>query len=645
MKDSKMLQKKEYGRILHRIIFLIFVILPLLLLPGRMADLKFWKLLREQRLEECVSFRYEGNRQIFSYTPEKDGGNADAMGYVLLPSFADPGAVMVETCASRAEFEYGGQVISVSRGKACRCCFEEQVPYTVHFYDHRGKEAGTKQITFLKSENLPALYINTETGSMERLDADKTYKESASAELVGADGHVLYRNELKNISGRGNHTFQFEKKSYQIKLEDPEDLLGMGRSDTWILLCNVYDRSYIRNKLTYDMALEAGMPGSPESEYIDVYFNGIYNGMYLLCEKVQIGENRLELADLEQQNRTLNGGGLDEAYRFLSEDEKRKGTALLYNPEDITGGYLIEHDYGPKYQEVLSGFITEGGEHFALKSPQHASQEEVAYIADRMQAIERAIMSEDGRDPDTGEHFSEYLDLESWADKYLVEEITYNNGGGLTSSYFYKPQDSVSTRIFGGPVWDYDKAYARVLGSDANVRNLGFLMQHLGENTHWFSYLYQHEEFVQTVKKEYREKFSGLLPVMAEKRAQEYLDWIEASAVLDQARFAHVYQEYEGETDYRAEAERVTGFILERKQFLDEVWLGDAPLRLVHFLNAQGEEWHRYGVIAGERMGELPWEEDMDGLSFSHWEIQGSETPCTGYTVVREDMTLVGVWE
>lgn len=632
------LHKKGYGLILCGAAIFIFVLLPLLFLQRGLADLKFKVLLEEGRLEECVTFRYGGNRQVRCFTSEAALANGDDRGYVFLPSFADLDALQVETSAFRVEFVREGEVISISRKEETLCSFEEQVPYSVHFYDRRGREAGVKTMIFLKSASLPTLYVNTETGSMEKLDADKTYKEGASAELVGPDGRVLFQNELKNISGRGNHTFMFEKKSYQINLESPKDFLGMGASDTWILLCNVFDRSYIRNKLTYDMALEAGMPGSPRSEYIDVYFNGVYHGMYLLCEKVEIGENRLELADLGEQNRLLNGP-LDKAYRFANEDNSRKGVELLRNPEDITGGYLVEHDYGPKYQEVISGFITESGEHFAVKSPKYASREQVDYIAERMQAIETAIMAEDGCDPDTGAHFSEYLDLESWADKYLVEEITRNNGGGLTSSYFYKPRDSVSTRVFGGPVWDYDKAYGRVGGNDAEPRLLSFLMQHIGENTHWFSYLYQQEEFVEAVKNEYEKKFSAYLTVMAEEKAEEYLDRISASAVLDEARFLYVYMDYGGEMDFRAEAERVTDFIRERKQFLDEVWLNDAPVCQVSFLDKRGEELYRLGVIQGETVYELPEEHE----SFVGWKI--GEELLTGPLTVTEDLTVSGVWE
>lgn len=67
---------------------------------------------------------------------------------------------------------------------------------------------------------------------------------------------------------------------------------------------------------------------------------------------------------------------LDEAYRYITENEKQKGVDLAVNPEDITGGYLIEHDYSQKYAAEISGFVTDGGEQYVIKSPLHASRQE-----------------------------------------------------------------------------------------------------------------------------------------------------------------------------------------------------------------------------------------------------------------------------
>ena len=159
-------------------------------------------------------------------------------------------------------------------------------------------------------------------------------------------------------------------------------------------------------------------------------------------------------------------------------------------------------------------------------------------IGGRMQEIEDAIKAEDGYNPVTGKYYAEYIDLESWADKYLVEEITRNNGGGSTRTVHavynypvkrefpgFHPASDIHIRNAPGrvlrKVWDYDKGYGNASGYNKNTRDLAFLTLHM-DYTSWFYYLYQHEDFVEMVKKEYREKFSDYLTVMAVEKADEY---------------------------------------------------------------------------------------------------------------------------
>lgn len=629
-------------KLMRWLLVLATAVVPLFFLPKWFADMKIVELLSKNIIESSMTFTYTGNREIKCYNENPD--NVEGMSYVFLPSYADMTQIGVEVIADRVDFAGGEEAITVRAGEYAVCSFEAGIPYQVHFYNAAGKEIGSEAVTFLKSGKLPTMYVTTQTGSMEKLDADKKYKEKGFMELLDETGEVIFSDDLRSISGRGNQTFTYEKKSYQLNLKTPADFMEMGTSDTWILLCNVYDPAYIRNKLTYEMALQAGMSGSPKSEYIDVYFNGSYAGMYQLCEKVEIGENRLEIADLEAQNRALNGEKLDYADTFISEDGRRKGIKLMRNPKDITGGYLIEHDYGEKFAEVTSGFITAMNETFALKNPGHASEEEVAYIGKLMQEIEDAIKSEDGYHPVTGKHYTQYIDLESWADKYLVEEITRNNGGGSTSSYFYKPQDAISTKVYGGPVWDYDKGYGNASSFNKNTRDLGFLTLHV-DYTSWFYYLYQHEDFVEMVKKEYRKKFADYLSEMTEVKADEYLEQIEEAAAPDRARFAHVYRGFGEEAlDYKMQAEAVKQFIRERKAFLDEVWLEDAVIYMVHMKDEDGNGNRCFGVKEGECIRELPAEE-QEGRIFLGWTIEGTQEVLTPQMPIMEEVTVYAAWE
>lgn len=615
---------------------LLFALIPLFLSPRAFEHLEVANLVRTRDICNSITFHYGDHRTITTYNDSPTG-----IRYVLLPSFANMQDIGVEVKTDQVVFTTSREEFTIRKNEYSACSFEPEIEYHVSFQNQSGKELATDTIVFLKSDKLPTLYVTTETGTMEKLDADKTYSEGGFYELIQVDGSVLSADSLTSISARGNQTFLYEKKSYQIDLKHPVDLLDMGESDTWILLSNVYDPSYIRNKLTYDMALQAGMEGSPHSEYIDVYFNGNYAGMYLLTEKVEFAENRLEYADLESANLAVNKGGLGKMPIYSLEGDTIKALYIPNNPIDITGGYLIEHDYGYKFEAVKSGFTTKLGEQFVLKNPEHASVKEIQYIHSLMQEIEDAIMSPDGINPNTGKHYTEYIDIDSWADKYLVEEICRNNGGGTTSSYFYKPSDSINTKVFGGPVWDYDKAYGNYHNYNKNTRDLAFMTLH-EHYSNWFYYLYQHEEFVTQVKTNYNKKFSKYLEEMATNKIDEYSSQIFASAKLDNARFSHLYAE--NEQEYIVLAEYIRHYILNRKDFLDEVWIDDVPITLIHFKYEWENGNRTIGVINGENIQEFP-NIYVEGQELSHWKVEGTNIPYTKDTPVTEEITLVPVWK
>lgn len=145
---------------------------------------------------------------------------------------------------------------------------------------------------------------------------------------------------------------------------------------------------------------------------------------------------------------------------------------------------------------------------------------------------------------------------------------------------------------------------------------------------------------MEAVKREYREKFSDYLALMADQKADEYLERIEAAAVLDRARFAHVYSGYGASAmDYRAQAGYVKEFIRERKAFLDEIWLQDAPVYMVHFQDENGEGNRCLGVRAGECIQRLP-EGRMDAAEFGGWVITDTGRMLTTQTPVTREITV-----
>lgn len=172
------------------------------------------------------------------------------------------------------------------------------------------KKSETK-IHIRKSAAIPSMFISTSSGSMEDIHADKEHKEKGEMLLIHEDGTQDYKGALKHIKGRGNVTWEYNKRPYNIKLDQSADLLGMGKAKGWCLLANYLDTSLLRNKIVYDLAEETGIDFTMDSRSLDLYLNGEYKGTYLMTEKVEIDKNRVNVTDMEKATENANGEDVD----------------------------------------------------------------------------------------------------------------------------------------------------------------------------------------------------------------------------------------------------------------------------------------------------------------------------------------------
>lgn len=575
-------------------------------------------------------------KNICLYDNEEDG-----VSYLFLPTYSITEKVTIDLdSADYARFDDGADQIEIENGKAISNLKEDTLYECTVFRD--GAACRNMKFCMMHSKNLPTIFIETESGSMRGLDNDKEYKEAGTFLLVGQDGTVECLDDLNHITGRGNETWKKPKKSYGIKLNEPANLLGMGAADHWVLLSNVTDDIYIRNKITYDMAVAAGMEGAPQSAFVDLYTNGEYHGLYQLTEKVEIDPERIPIRNLERENARSSDN-----YRtaeYFGEDAL-KGVLLDRDPVDISGGYLIERDVYEKYAEEMCGFqSTTSQEYYTIKSPERASEAEVAYIRELVSEMEAAVRAPNGINPKTGKSYLEYIDLTSFVKKYLIEEICKNNGGGASSSFFYKPEDSVSSKIFAGPVWDYDKAYGEQGSYNANPRDLEYMTQRL-ESTTLFRELYKHAEFKETVAACYADFFSDYMQEIYEEKIDACYEEIVSSVAMDTARWSLHYSKHRGDRENVERLQDLKEFVRARKVFLDEVWKEKKEICMVTFREELGNVETSMGVIKGEKL--IPVQpKDMwampDGMELEGWYDVETGERFDETRPIEKDMVLQG---
>ena len=444
---------------------------------------------------------------------------------------------------------------------------------------------------------LPSLYINLPPEQFDSILNDRDQEFPAEALLITADNDTLYDDYLSHIKTRGNTTFKKAeaKKSFTIKLPKKRSWLGLDKSQHFVLLANTFDDSHIRNTIAFDLAHDVGLP-APHYAYLSLYINGEYKGLYQITNKIEVNKHTLNLTNLDKLNKRANPRPLKEYAQFSDSSDKqiilRKGAMLACDPEDITGGYLLDLCGADRiYVKSPSGFASDAGDYIRIRSPKYASPAEVNYIATFYNSMEAAITSNDGYNPETNKHYSDYIDTESFALVYLINELLLNQDGGLSSSFLYKDSDSIDSRLYAGPIWDFDRSIGNTTHSDLELimPNELFVNVKHGKTT-WshshgiFFYLCKHEDFQEMVKKLYYQKISPSCHKYIESGT---IDSLVDCLSEDADRDSRLYGTRRN-MDYHSVTGKTLDFLQKRLAFLD--WYFSAPPEDIITINFQSNQ-------------------------------------------------------
>ncbi|MBQ4553072.1 MAG: CotH kinase family protein [Clostridia bacterium] len=449
-------------------------------------------------------------------------------------------------------------------------------------------------VRVMQGANTDSVLLTTASGSIAYISESKSHHEKGALCVITKDGRKVYSNDFDYVRVRGNNSFYPYKKSFHIRLNDGYNMLGMGSSKTWLLIANYVDNSQIRNAITFDMAFACGLPYTAEYRFVDVFVNTVYYGTYLLAEKVQISDSRVDIQDLEELTQSANDTDIEKA-RLRGTHEYRRGTCSYYdiesNPEDITGGYLMHLELEDRYTQADTGFVTQHGQAVQLKSPEYISHAQIQYISSLVQSFENAIFAKDGVDPETGRHFFDIADKDSMVGKYLIEEISKNLDANKSSFYIFKDSDYNNDKLQFGPVWDFDNAYANFTSAYYKTKLTSpeglYAATDDYEKYYWWPQLYTHEEFVEAVKEAYELTFRPCIEVLLGLRAPSkatgdlksldaYASEWRASIDMNFTRW-RIFNadEFPVKTgrNYDENIEYLRTFLTKRMAYLDSIWL------------------------------------------------------------------------
>jgi len=297
------------------------------------------------------------------------------------------------------------------------------------------------------SSNLPIIVINTSgqlivdepkiTASMGIIDNDPGMRNKVTDPFNNYDGKI-------GIEVRGSSSQSFPKKQYGLELRNNlgeginAPLLGMPAEEDWVLFAPYNDKSLMRDALAYKLGRDLGWY-APRTRFCEVVLNGSYQGIYVLVEKIKRDKNRVDV-------------------NKISPDE--------ISGDDLTGGYIIKID-----KESGSG---NGGWTSTFLPPNRSSTQTIFfqydhpkaadiaaqqknYIRSFMANFEGNLSGTNFNNPVTG--YSRYIDVSSFIDFYIANEVGKNVDGYRLSTYLYKQKDSDGGKLHMGPIWDFNLGF------------------------------------------------------------------------------------------------------------------------------------------------------------------------------------------
>ena len=103
----------------------------------------------------------------------------------------------------------------------------------------------------------------------------------------------------------------------------------MGKAKKWTLLANYYDPTLIRSKFCLDLAEKLGLEATPGHHRVEVWIDGSYSGMYLLIEKIEADDNKVNI-------KTKNGDFLIEMDTSLRKEKEIFTRTLFFENSSLT---------------------------------------------------------------------------------------------------------------------------------------------------------------------------------------------------------------------------------------------------------------------------------------------------------------------
>jgi hypothetical protein len=309
----------------------------------------------------------------------------------------------------------------------------------------------TAQVNLTQS-HLPIFVINTPANvaipDEPKITADlKVYWQASGLTNRMTDSSIHYKGKI-GIEKRGNSSqSNSEKKPYSLEIRDSLGndlsfpLLGLPKHSDWALVAPYADKTLVRDALVYQLA-GSFMSWAPRTRYCEVILNGKYEGVYLLTERIKRDKSRVNIS--KQDSTATAGDALTGGYIFQCNRPDGTDSTVKY-------GYRSQFDNLPNKRTFYE---------YVYPKYEEIEPAQRNYLNSVIHEFESLMNTPQYDDPLNG--YSKLIDVATFVDFFLVQEMGHNVDAYRVSSYMFKDKNSVNSKIRMGPVWDFNTTFGNI---------------------------------------------------------------------------------------------------------------------------------------------------------------------------------------
>ena len=353
--------------------------------------------------------------------------------------------------------------------------------YMVYVYSYTGLP-----MVWLTTSNRENISVS-ERIYQAKLKIVENARTRGAGDVIEANVRLRAVGPVSWESSRLDGSSQMGKNNYRFSFASGISVLDEPANTTWDLMSNAIDPTMLHTQAGFHLGKISNLHYTPRFHFADLMLNERYFGTYLLGETIDYSTDRTDV-------------GID--------------------------GFIVKIDASASNTNFSTDHIEEP---VSVVYPTVSTRDEkFQFISNYVRSAEKALFGSDFTDASEG--WQKYLDMDSFVDWYLINEIAKNQDGDFHADCYMNMERDGKLRM--GPLWKMERSF----GYDDSSTS-GFVIK----NSKWFNRLFQDPAFVARVKERFTYFYNHKNDILKEIDSDAYYL---RNAILENNNKWEVYEVY-----------------------------------------------------------------------------------------------------